>query len=71
MAHYLALFVMNINILLANLSKPEKSNILTNPNCDFSNDLQVKVCALFEKFTIESSLNWEISPVVLLGSAEK
>ena len=41
-ADSLALFALNIEILLANVTKPEKSKILTDLTCDVISELRVK-----------------------------
>ena len=46
-ADSLALFALNIEILLADVTKPEKSKILTDLTCDVISDLWVKFLTLY------------------------
>ena len=46
-ADSLALFAFNIEILLADVTKPEKSKILTDLTCDVISDLRVKFLTLY------------------------
>ena len=46
-ADSLALFVLNIEILLADVTKPEKSKILTDLTCDVISDVRVKFLTLY------------------------
>ena len=65
-ADSLALFAFNIDILLANLIKPEQSNF--DLTCDVINDLQIKFRTLFGNFTYratEERLNYGNQPMGL------
>ena len=46
-ADSLALFALNIEILLADVTKPEKSKIVTDLTCDVISDLRVKSLTLY------------------------
>ena len=46
-ADSLALFALNIEILLADVTKPEKSKILTDLTCDVISDLRVTFLTLY------------------------
>ena len=46
-ADSLALFALNIDILLADVTKPEKSKILTDLTCDVISDPRVKCLTLY------------------------
>ena len=46
-ADSLALFALNIEILVADVTNPEKSKILTDLTCDVISDLRVKFLTLF------------------------
>ena len=41
------LFALNIEILFADVTKPEKSKILTDLTCDVISDLRVKFLTLY------------------------
>ena len=48
----------NVDILLANLVKPEQTDF--DMTCDVSNDLQVKCFTLFEKF-MHRAIEWRLN----------
>ena len=61
-ADSLALFALNIEILLADVTKPKKTNILTlsfDLTCDVISDLRVKLLTLYGRFTYRA-IEWRL-----------